>query len=79
MPQSKADKLAAFIERLIREEVADMLLDRSTPGDQVPEINVVNHDQRRRLSFGVGCRLRDPYRWKELTDIMAWKKPREAQ
>jgi ribosomal protein S12 methylthiotransferase accessory factor YcaO len=79
MPQTKADKVADLVRRLIDAEVAELLLYRSTPGGSVPTINIVSHDDRRRLANGVGNRLSNPYVWCELADIMAWKKPRRPK
>lgn len=79
MAESKADKVADLIRRLIEAEVAEMLLYRSSKASALPSIDVVTHEERRQLSIGVGGRIRNPYVWRELTDIMAWKKPKGAE
>ncbi len=66
---TKPDEIDAFIQRKVREALAELAMDN-------PELNDVLRQQRTTISNYVSSRIISEYGFLELADIMEWKRSR---
>ena len=68
---SKRERVESFIRRAVREAIREIHWQRAQSGGE-PTLRAAAHDLEITAAWNVSG---DPYRMKELADIMAWKKP----
>jgi len=69
---SKRERVDSFIRRAVRQGIQEVAWNQGANGNPLPTLRSASHDLETMIAYNVAD---DPYRMKELADIMAWKKP----